>query len=249
MKLIREGRFGPPKSFKTGAVVGTYPQPLLCLEYDHDGLSIIRDPVTMVTPEKLMIDLIDKIPPIGITGVDMTNLNKAVLSEIYVPRPDTQTFPKTVQVINALVKSCPFKTIVIDTVTGLSDCIYGHQSAVNASALADARKWAGNIGMKVKQVIDTTCQINANVVVIFHSDTEKNELTGEIRELPMVYSKLREFLGAMFSQFFYATPDFKVKTKAFQNVKGIGCRWPMNLPDTCGPLFNDIYGKEVDVLK
>jgi hypothetical protein len=41
MKYIREGRMGPPKSFKTGAVLGTYPKPLLCLEFDESGGDII----------------------------------------------------------------------------------------------------------------------------------------------------------------------------------------------------------------
>jgi hypothetical protein len=40
-KLIRELRWGPPKSFKTGAVTGTYPKPMLYLGFDVDGLSVI----------------------------------------------------------------------------------------------------------------------------------------------------------------------------------------------------------------
>lgn len=249
MKLIREGRFGQPKTYKTGAVVSSYPKPMLVLEYDHGGLTVIKDPIEFLTAEQF---LSNKEPFTGITAIDMAALNTNALTDSYVPRQDVQTFPTTVKIINALVKNCPYKTVVLDTVTGLSDCIYGHQSAVNASALADARKWAGNIGMKVKQVIDVLCLVKANVVVIFHSDTEKNELTSEVREMPMVYSKLREFLGAMFDQFFYSCIENKkpvIKTAPTGLIRGLGCRWPTGLPETCGPLFNDIYGKETDVLK
>jgi hypothetical protein len=40
----------------------------------------------------------------------------------------------------------PFKTVVIDPITRLSDIIYGHIAATQAAQMADPRKWAASIG-------------------------------------------------------------------------------------------------------
>jgi hypothetical protein len=251
-RFIREGRFGPPKSFKTGAVVGTYPRPLLVLSFDVGGTDIIREPITFIPHNELNAVCAlpsDKISPLSV--VDLSSLNNQALTSAYQPVPDTTTFPATISCVNALTNRCPWKTVVIDTVTGLSDCIWGHQSATNAPALADPRKWAGNIGMKVKQVIDRTNQIQAHTVFIFHSEVIKDETTSAIGEQPMVYSKLRDCIGGLFSQFFYAFTDVStkgqpqawVRTQPFGLIKGIGVRWPADLPNVCGATFQAIYGK------
>lgn len=247
-KLIHEGRFGPPKSFKTGAVVGTYPRPLFVLSFDAGGLEIVREPITYIKLEEVegyAKKPFSDLPPI--TAVDLSGSNTNALTVAYSPISDNTTFPNTVAIINSLRKACPWKTVVLDTVTGLSDSIYGHQAATNASALSDPRKWAGNIGMKVKQVITYVNALPAHSVFIMHSEDTKNEQTGEISERPMIYSRLRDEVGGLFSQFFYAFIEggvAKVRTQPFGLIKGIGCRWPAGLPSTCGATFNDIYGKE-----
>jgi hypothetical protein len=41
----------------------------------------------------------------------------------------------------------------------------------------------------------------------------------------------------------------RILTQSFGYVKGIGCRWPANLPARVGPTFDDIYGKDTEVLR
>ncbi len=247
-KLIHEGRFGPPKSFKTGAVVGTYPRPLFVLSFDAGGLEIVREPITYIKTEGLA-EWVKKptasLPPI--TAIDFSGLGRGQLSTTFVPTPDGVTFDLTIKAINLLSQSCPWKTVVLDTVTGLSDCIYAFQSATLSAALADPRKWAGNIGMKVKAIIARVNSLPCHSVFIMHSEDTKNEQTGDISEKPMIYSRLRDEAGGLFSQFFYSFIESgqpKIRTQSFGLVKGIGCRWPADLPAVCGPRFNDIYGKE-----
>lgn len=253
-QYIREGRFGPPKSQKTRMICGTYPKPMLVLEFDQGGMTVDLKPyftgaiVEKTTAEVIAMSTAGAELP-GITWVNLAD-NKADLTELYVPRPDSLNFPNTVKIINSLKKSCPWKTIVIDTVTGLSDSIYGHQAVTNTAALVDPRKWAGNIGMKVKQVIDVLQTVPAHTVTIFHEETDKNEITSEVRTMAMVYSKLREFLGAMFDQYVQANADSGkpvIRTKSTGLIKGIGLRWPSDLPDPCPADFNSIYGKVIKV--
>src|SRR6266576_6273881 len=52
-KYIREGRMGPPFSYKTGAVVETYPKPMLVLEFDPSGLDVVKQPIERIEYTKL----------------------------------------------------------------------------------------------------------------------------------------------------------------------------------------------------
>jgi hypothetical protein len=142
----------------------------------------------------------------------------------------------------------PYKTIVFDSVTGYMDIIMSHLSSFNPNGMADARYWAFQVGQKVRQLILSSTCLPAHVVFIMHSTIEKDELTQQIRELPSVYSGLRNDICGLFSQAFYATknngkPVLWTNDKLF--VKGIGPRWPANLPQELAPDFKSIYGKEV----
>lgn len=253
-KYIREGRFGRPKSFKTGAVVGTYPRPLLVIEYDPGGWEVVTSPVVTIVEKDLAAICAKKseeLPPI--TGIDLAALCQADLKMDFVPTRDSAPLQATINIINELKKHCPFKTVVLDPITGLSEAILSHISATSQASLADPRKWASMAGSKVKQVISTLNTLPCHTVVLFHDELDKNEITGEVNSLPAMHSKIRGIVGAVFSQWLYSTKDIiggvvqpvvYTTDQPLKNVKGIGCRWPANLPPICKPTFMDIYGKE-----
>lgn len=255
MKYIREGRFGPPKCWKTGSVCDTYPKPMLVFEYEAEGLSIVKG--YPESCEEVSVAQLSSLKPENkLYFLNLVFNPSGAMETTYVPAKDKTTFDTTVSAINELtkLKPLPFKTIVVDTVTGLSDSIWSHQAVTNSAALADPRKWAGNIGMKTSQVIDflTMPSILAHVVFIFHTEISKDELTQKTSEQPMVYSKLRDSIGRKFSQFFYqgmvgGVP--KIRVKSFDLVQGIGSRWPTFTTEFVEPTFDGIYGKEKDVLR
>ncbi len=258
MKFIREGRFGPPFSWKTGAA-GTYPKPMLFFCHDSGGLDIITDyPITWISPcgynptetpkfepgslAEACMKKPEELPPI--TAIDFSVLNRLPLETLYRPTPDKDTFEAVTESLNLILKLCPWKTFVYDHITGLSDCIYGHQAVKNAAELVDARKWAGKIGLKVDQIIKRACQFQCHTVFLFHSENVQNEDTKEAAERPMLYSKLRDFVGARFSQFFYAYTEGQkayVRTQPHGLIKGIGARWPLGLPAVCKADYKSIY--------
>lgn len=57
MKQIREIRWGPPKSFKTGAVAGTYPKPLLYFGFEEAGLDVIPMRTTTLSRDAVPMDV------------------------------------------------------------------------------------------------------------------------------------------------------------------------------------------------
>lgn len=250
MKLIREGRFGPPKAYKTGSVVSSYPRPLLVLLFDSEGLDVIKEPITFIDTKDVATFCAKQpaeLPPI--CAIDFTKQPREFKEE-FGPAATSKPFSILVDVGNTIVKKCPWKTIVVDSLTGLGDLTLNHYAIKHSSMLADPRKWAGAVGGMVKHVIQTITCIQSHCVFIMHSTLEKNEITGEVFIHPMLYSKLRDYIGAFLSQFFYQAVDtdgkVKVFTKSFGLVKGIGARWPSPLPDKVGPLFSDIYGKSLE---
>lgn len=254
MKHLHEGRFGAPKTWKTGAVLSSYPKPLLLLDYDKGGYDIVRNIEHKVI--KANDPYPSPLPPI--TVIDLSFTPTVDFNTNYVPVSDKNAFEDTSTALKKLralpVDAFPFKTVVLDPVTELSEAIWRHQAVTNSSALADARKWAGNIGMKVQQLIDYINSLPCNTVCIFHTEVIKDEgLTDKVIERPMVYSKLRDHLGGKFTQFFYQemiAGKPMIRVKGFALVQGIGARWPdFGARELIGPTFNDIYGNEKDVLR
>jgi len=265
-KLIREGRFGPPKCFKTGAILGSYPKPLLVFCFDSGGLDVLPpagykpvgnellldasfEDVTWVDPKALSewCQLPpDKLPKI--TALDFFSARVGPMSEQYKPVGQAgglREYIHCVNLLSGLKEKCPWRTIVIDPITGFTEMVHMHIAATNAKSLEDARKWAPDIGYQVLKTVGALSMTNAHCVFIFHSTVTQNELTSSVLELPMVPSTFaRDRIGGMLQQWFYATkengkPVIYTTDKGY--VRGIGARWPGGLPGVCGPLFKDIY--------
>lgn len=270
-KRIRECRMGPPKSFKTGAVVGTYPKKMLYLGFDREGISVVPPKGVVPGTNELAMDVhyeeIIHIKPMElaqwlvkppeaqpkILAVDYTltttmdmdmDFKPAKLSEPYI------AFMNSYNVISAHLragKELPWVTAVMDSISGYEDILLNHISSFNPGAMDDARKWAAQVGGKVRQTILSMTSWPCHVVFIMHSQIEKNETTGMVLELPSVYSSLRNDMGGLFSQFFYAVkvngaPKLWPHDRMF--VRGIGARWPSNLGPEINPDYKSIYGKE-----
>jgi hypothetical protein len=123
--------------------------------------------------------------------------------------------------------------------------------AKNPAALKDARHWAGQAGAKIREVVSCLYAINCQcVVIIAHEMVSENETTKEVRVLPNIVSGQKETLGALASQFIYATtemdnqgkPKFVVYTQPTGLVKGLGMRVGNIGKGVCGPAFEEIYG-------
>jgi hypothetical protein len=260
---------GPPKSFKTGAVVGTYPKPMLYLGFDREGISVIPPKGVTPGPGELKLDVTydeirhakpGELPSFlhtsdqpRVLAVDYTTGGTMDMELDFRPAKMSQPFMAFVQDYNqasAFIRSgkaLPWRTVVFDSITGYEDILLNHISSYNPAAMADARQWAGQVGGKVRQTILTLTSWPCHIVFIMHSMIEKNETTGMVLELPSVYSSLRTDMGGLFSQFFYAVksngvPKIWPHDKMF--VRGIGARWPSGLPAEMNPDFSSIYGKE-----
>jgi hypothetical protein len=272
-KLIRELRWGPPKSFKTGAVAGTYPKPMLYFGFDVDGLSVIPskntpkndqlvpfdvcyEDIVFCEPGKLrewVVKPLEQQPKI--LCVDYTKVRPQTLTLDYSPLKSQEALQKFQDPLtgdfNQLCGKTilPWKTVVLDGVTGYMEVVMSHFSSLNPNRMADARDWAFQIGQMVKRVMCSFTMLPCHSVILMHDEMEKNELSAQISIIPSVYGKeLKNISGGLFSQYFYAMknvnngkPVILSNDKMF--VKGVGGRWPI-LNGEVAPDFRSIYGKE-----
>lgn len=267
---------GPTKSFKTGAVVGTYPKPMLVALFDEGGLDVIisksqsqppgdipfdirSEDVITVKPNRLsefVLAAKNGTPMPKVLALDFCDtMNKEISLDNFKPRANSQPMQEFVNTTNYLYRLgqdtpdvFPWKTVVLDNLTGLSDIILSHISAFQSQSMNDARVWASMVGAKVVQTIGAFTSLPCHVVILMHTQLDKNELTQQVIELPKIYSGVRDTIGALFSNFFYATkengrPVIYTTDRGF--VRGIGPRWPAGLPPVCQPDFQSIYGKEL----
>lgn len=241
---------GQGKQYKTGSVVGSYPRPLLCLNFDESGLDIVKDTIVYLKPDEFEAHCklkSDQLAPI--TAVDLCDTQTKVMTEAYQPLAATAPFQAFIKIVNNLVKvGCPWKTVVVDSVSGLGDCILAHVAATNASALGSALKWAPMIGGKLHQCLGVMTSLPTNIVFICHcSAPVKDETTQSVSVVPLVPSQwMRDRIGTLVSQFLYQTIEGGKAYVYTSNsdvafVKGIGCRWPENLPSKVLADYKSIY--------
>lgn len=258
-------------------VVGTYPKPMLVFMFDEGGLDSIPSKTLTLPPDYIRFDCvaedivwikpeeIDKflaVPTASlpkITAIDFNDTRIKQMDLTFKAIGNSEPMSKFMTVLNKLVTAdgrtlrseLPWKTIVLDPVTGFSDIVLAHIAAFNSEALKDARQWASQIGDKVKQMVGVVTSLQAHVVIILHTQLDKNELTGTIIELPAIYGSYREKMGGGLSQLFYATkvngkPVIYTTDQMF--VRGIGARWPLGLKPIHEPDFKSIYGKELGIV-
>lgn len=247
-KLIREGRFGAPKTGKTYSVVSTYPKPLIVLNFDEGGLDGILEPITYVKPTELETyckkDRKD-LPPI--CCVDFCDTQKKTITQQYVPTANDVPFQEFIKAANLLVTSgCPWQTVVLDSITGVTDIILSHISKTQMAAMQDPRKWASMAGGKIAQIMGAITSLDAHAVFIFHETQKENEKTSVTSIRPLVHSQFRDRVGGLLSQWFYACKEngkYMIRTSDYGLVTGIGARWPQNLAEKISPPdFKNIYG-------
>src|SRR6185312_5949992 len=181
MKFIRELRMGARKQYKTGSVVSTYPRPLLVLNFDESGLDIIKDPVFSIDPAKFddaCKQKLEELHPISV--VDFCDTQTKVMSETYGTIGAKDPFKKFVATVNSLVRvGCPWKTVVVDSVSGLGDVILAHMAETSSSSMASALKWAPMVGGKIHQCLGVMTALQCHIVFICHcSSPDKDETTG-----------------------------------------------------------------------
>lgn len=252
-KQIRMLEFGAPKTGKTSSM-GTYPGPVCLMNFDVDGFSSIHTKKTLVLPSVEFQKQLKE----GVTFkedevivLDYSSLATAI--QLGKDRPMTVTAIKNfIDDVNVLFKHCPFKTVVVDPVTMWDGAVNDFIAGMNSVTQLQIQHW-GQAAKKKEEIINCINSLPTHTIFLAHEDTEKDELTGQIRVIPFVTGQMKNKIGMMFSQFVYATTEAKpdgtnryvLWTQPKGIVRGIGVRWPQGTAPVVDNNFASLFGGKV----
>lgn len=273
MKLIREGRMGPPKACKTGCVVGTYPKPMLVFVFDEEGLSVIPQRGTKVPAGYVEFDClyedIVRVKPDEVASyltkdpkdlpkimaVDFCDTIDKQMTLVTTPVvPNDVPFTKFAGMLNALAahsfagKDLPWKTVVLDPLTRFNDIVFSFVAMKAPDTIKDNRLSYPLVSAKIMQFVGVLTSLRAHVVCIMHVQADRDEKLGNVLETPMFFGGYRQKIQSQFTAFFYAVIEGGkpvVRTRNYSYARGIGATFPVGLPDPCPADFKSIYGTEI----
>ena len=256
MNKIRELRFGPAGTWKTSSIVNTYPKPMLVSNWDSGGLDSVTLPKLILSEPDL--DSALKNPAFlwdGEVRVFVRDYTErvAMIGESYLTKTSAIPMQSQIRDFNRLISAspCPIETLVIDGGTRFIESLMSFIMNLNGKDRPNMDLY-GLLGMKAVELFNNiVSSLPCHVVITAHSQTEKDELTGETYILPNMLGSIREKIGGIMSQYLYSTVEMdttgvnrgKVWTQPKGLCKGLKMRWPQDRPAVCNPDFESLYGE------
>jgi hypothetical protein len=144
--------------------------------------------------------------------------------------------------------------IAIDSLTSFQRPILEYVMALNARVIAVQQDWGQAIN-KVDEIIQSAVALPFDFVLTTHIQAEKDEVTGKVKELPLIYGKqLPNLILAKFDDIFLTlkerTPaglSFWWGTTPEGLLQCVGTRSFDNLPVRVKPDFKALYGDKLFV--
>lgn len=142
----------------------------------------------------------------------------------------------------ALENKFPYKTIVIDSLTTMSDRVMeylmktnpGIKRTVTQCAQAPSLQDYGIFRIFMKQFIAEILSFPCNVIMIAHIELVKDELTGQLLRVPMLTGKLAKELPIYFEEVYYAYVEGENEKRKHvlqtQSDRKFSCRTQRGLP-------------------
>lgn len=248
---VKELRFGPPLSWKTGAVGTTYPTPLLLFNFQANGWVSIRRPTTVLNSATFRNAMKGKAPFADVTVVDYAAAKNKLTASVLMPT-GSERYSEFVGDFNHLYEYNPFATVVIDPYTLLDVEILNFVVKLDPDIKYPGRAMIAHYGYlqsKKRELIGALLGLDCHCVMIGHEESQKDEVTGEINTVTAGTGKFQETMGMHFAQVLYARIEADEKgnarpivhTKPFGRIKSLGMRWPDGKPAICGATFHDLY--------
>jgi hypothetical protein len=142
--------------------------------------------------------------------------------------------------------------VAIDSLTSLQKPVMEYVMAINCRVLTTMQDWGQAIN-KVDEIVQSSVALPFDFIMTCHIQAEKDEMSGRIREIPLIYGKqLPNMLLAKFDDIFLT---IKERTPAGLQfwwgstpeglLQCIGTRNFDNLPVRVEPNFKKLYGERL----
>jgi hypothetical protein len=145
----------------------------------------------------------------------------------------------------------PFDTLVLDTISTLVDSVLEDYRYVSQTGLKRASEDHtvmqdyGLLAVHIKQIITGLRSLDCNVIVIGHTQREKDEATGIITNQLMLPGQMAGKLGIYFTESYFARLDSKGQRvwQTQADAKSPFCKTARNLPAEIPAKFEEIVRK------
>jgi len=213
---------------------------ILFLDSDEGIISIITAPPNVITDDMkkhIFHAPIIEYPPEAKTPQGYLTVQKAIDSIA-----DTGEY-----------EGCRPHTIVLDSITTLSEMILNHVVRMNGRVEPVLKDWGQQMD-KITKLINRARGIqDVNFIAVAHEQYTKDEMSGRIWCLPMVTGKLAPKIGLYFDEVYHTTVFQKGdKHEYVMHTKATGlitAKSRFNLPSPCPTTFLSLKGKIEDLQK
>lgn len=188
--------YGAPGSGKT-TLACTAPKPLLLLDIDNRNMNygegITHQPLT----EKLVEETLSKRLELrGLVSMQPKGYNSFC------------------EQISALEEECPYKTVVVDSLTRLTEhivrLILFHARTAKLERIRAMRPcdW-GTLLMNLEELIGTLFSLSTEYLIITaHESTDKDDESATYRDVkPFIQGSMKDKIGGYFSEVYYLRPQ------------------------------------------
>lgn len=238
---------GEPSSGKTRSL-GTLPPKRVILNLDPHGYTALRIPFALLAPGQFASEaLVDT----DTVVIDYAAAQKQVSTGVdrgARVADSGMIYQMLVRDLNAALLSPAVMSIAIDGLTGLGSVVLEAVMHLNKRSKPNSQADYGDAIEKIVEIVSVCAAApNKYFVLVCHIQLEKDELSGRIKELPLVYGKqLPGRLLALFDSRFQSAASSNTYywiTKPTPLMSVIGSRLKDDLPERIeqdfGKLFSD----------
>jgi len=179
---------GDSKTGKTQSM-STLSGHTLLANFDPTGFHSLTVPYVTIGPNEL--NQLDNWPgDVNMTVIDYTSLvgQISLTLDRGNRRSNYDIYVSFINDMNAAMASEFIDNIVVDGLTGLSDAVLGAVMQINKRSRPQFEDWGQAID-KIVEIIMALAASTKNFILCAHLQAERDELTGRIKELPLVYGK------------------------------------------------------------
>jgi hypothetical protein len=236
---------GEPSTGKTRSL-GTLPPKRLILSLDPQGFVALRVPYGELAPGQFSSAAMAELDTLVIDYASAQRQVSGGVDRGSRVSDSGMIYQMLVRDLNAALLSDQVGSIALDGLTGLANVVLEAVMHLNRRSKPNSQADYGDAIEKIVEIVSVcTAARSKNFVLVSHIMLEKDELSGRIKEIPLVFGKqLPNRLLALFESRFqsaFSGDTYFWLTKPTPLMASIGTRLQDNLPERIGQDFTSLF--------
>jgi hypothetical protein len=236
---------GEPSTGKTRSL-GSLPPKRVILSLDPHGYSALRVPFGELAPGQFATAALEGMDTLVIDYAAAQRQVSGGVDRGSRVSDSGMIYQMLVRDLNAALISDQVTSIAIDGLTGLANVVLEAVMHLNRRSKPNSQADYGDAIEKLVEIVSVCAAARSkHFVLVCHIMMEKDELSGRIKEIPLVYGKqLPGRLLALFDNRFqsaFSGDTYYWMTKPTPLMATIGSRLHDNMPERIAQDFSDLF--------